>query len=122
MHVHVVAVVSHQADFAVPARRVHTAVTAEAHRWLRLEPGEQPLRYFDRPDLQVVWGSLWPDRPIDQVRLDLEAEDGWTGSRLRWTLACLETRRPDRARTARLRRRLDEIFAVDLAAYLDRHP
>jgi hypothetical protein len=49
--------------------------------WLRLRDGELPPRVLQAvfPSL-VVWASLWPDRPADQIRFDIE--DG----RLTWAL------------------------------------
>jgi hypothetical protein len=49
--------------------------------WLRLHDGELPPRVLEAvfPSM-VIWASLWPDRPDDQIRFDIEDE------RLTWTL------------------------------------
>src|ERR1017187_238306 len=49
--------------------------------WLALRDGELTPRVVQAvfPSL-VVWASLWPDRPDDQIRFDIEDQ------RLTWTL------------------------------------
>jgi hypothetical protein len=57
-------------------------VADQARReWLDLRDGELPPRVVQAvfPSL-VVWASLWPDRPDDQIRFDIEDR------RLTWTL------------------------------------
>ena len=52
----------------------------------------------------VVWASLWPDRPDDQIRFDIEDQ------RLTWTLLG-EAGAEDEERLGQLRHRLDMINA-----------
>lgn len=59
---------------------------AGTRQWLELRPDEVEPRVLraEEPEL-VVWSSLWPDRPDDEIRFDIRpAQDG--GSALRWTL------------------------------------
>ena len=69
-----------------PARAMYEAlsdlIADQARReWLDLRDGEIPPRVLEAgfPSL-VVWASLWPDRPDDQIRFDIEDQ------RLTWIL------------------------------------
>jgi hypothetical protein len=64
---------------------------ADPHRpatrqWLSLAKGEvQPtVIESNRPSL-VVWSSLWPERPLDQIRFDITSDEHG-GSLLKWVL------------------------------------
>ncbi|WP_410616585.1 hypothetical protein [Amycolatopsis sp. lyj-109] len=84
-----------------------------ARPWLHLladevDPGvltaEKPSR--------VVWSSLWPSRPDDQVQFALTAtHDG--GTLLRFTLLTPHEA-PDQSKTGHLRRRLNHLLFADL--------
>jgi hypothetical protein len=98
---------------APPARAMYEAlsdpIADQARRdWLRLADGELPPRVLQAvfPSL-VVWTSLWPDRPDDQIRFEIE--DG----RLSWTLMG-EASEEDNERLDQLRYRLDVIINADL--------
>lgn len=54
----------------------------------------------------VVWASLWPDRPDDQIRFDIEDQ------RLTWTL--LGEASDDQERLDQLRYRLNVMINKDL--------
>jgi hypothetical protein len=56
-----------------------------ARPWLDLADAEIDPRILeaDEPSL-VVWSTLWPDRPDETIRFDIESHAG--GCRLRWTL------------------------------------
>lgn len=61
---------------------------------------------------QVVWSSLWPDRPDDQVHFALTpSSDG--GTLLRFTLLTTGEA-PDQSKTGHLRRRLNQLLFADL--------
>ncbi|MEV7045674.1 hypothetical protein [Amycolatopsis sp. NPDC051061] len=61
---------------------------------------------------QVVWSSLWPSRPDDQVHFVLTASrDG--GTLLRFTLLTPDEA-PDQSKTGHLRRRLNQLLFADL--------
>ena len=84
-------------------------VADQARReWLHLEDGEGGPRVLEAvgPGM-VVWASLWPDRPGDQVRFDIEDE------RLTWTLLG-EASAEDEPRLDQLRYRLNVIINADL--------
>jgi hypothetical protein len=73
---------------APPAWVVWEALADPQHPsggWLVLEAGEVTPRVLEasRPAL-VVWSSLWPARPGDQVRFELRPKDG--GCAVRWRL------------------------------------
>ena len=59
----------------------------------------------------VVWSSLWPSRPNDQVRLELEGIGGETS--LRFTLLTPD-KPPDESKTGHLRKRLNYLLFADL--------
>jgi hypothetical protein len=53
---------------------LHDPIADQARReWLNLRDGELPPRVLQAvfPSL-VIWASLWPDRPDDQIRFDIE--------------------------------------------------
>ena len=83
-----------------------------ARQWLELRDGEVVPRLLEavKPFL-VVWSSLWPDRPHDRVRFDLEPTGGVCS--LRWTLVTAGDR-PDDDRLDALRHRLDELINGEL--------
>jgi len=84
-----------------------------ARSWLTLLPDEVDPRVLDahRPD-RVVWSSLWPSRPDDEVHFALTAaRDG--GTALRFTLLT-PGEAPDRSKAGHLRRRLNQLLFADL--------
>jgi hypothetical protein len=88
----------------------------DPHRpWLDLRPDEIEPRVLqlERPIL-VVWSSLWPDRPDDQIRFDLEPPEG-SGCVLRWTLLT-PSEPPDEKRVGQLRHRVNELINGNLRA------
>jgi hypothetical protein len=76
--------------------------------WLDLRAGELPPQVLRAvfPSL-VIWASLWPDRPDDQIRFDIEDQ------RLTWTLLG-EASDEDEERLDQLRHRLDVLINADL--------
>ena len=80
--------------------------------WLVLLPDEVEPQVLEaqRPRL-VVWSSLWPSRPRDQVRLDLQDVGG--GTSLRFTLLTPDEP-PDESKTGHLRKRLNHLLFADL--------
>lgn len=80
--------------------------------WLDLLPDEVAPRVLEseRPH-RVVWSSLWPSRPHDQVVLEL-AEDH-EGTALSFTLlAAGEV--PDQSKAGHIRRRVNQLLYADL--------
>jgi hypothetical protein len=89
----------------------------EPHRpgsrpWLNLLPDEAEPRVLaaEKPE-RVVWSSLWPSRPNDQVHLELTAVGGETS--LKFTLLTPDEP-PDQSKTGHLRRRLNRLLFADL--------
>lgn len=84
-----------------------------AREWLNLladEVGPRVLR-AEEPR-SVVWSSLWPSRPNDEVHFELTANEiGET--RLHFSLLTPDAA-PDQSRTGHLRRRLNELLFADL--------
>lgn len=82
---------------APPAWVVWDALADPGHpgssAWLDLADGEVAPQVLEasRPTL-VVWSSLWPDRPHDQVRFELRPKDG--GCAVRWRLLSPDTAPP----------------------------
>lgn len=69
----------------------------------RVLKAEKPTR--------VVWSSLWPSRPNDEVHLELTEEQGET--RLKFTLLTPDDV-PDESKTGHLRRRMNQLLFADL--------
>ncbi|GAB3960113.1 hypothetical protein GCM10029978_008550 [Actinoallomurus acanthiterrae] len=89
----------------------------EPHRqgtrpWLNLLSDEVEPRVLDaeKPN-RVVWSSLWPSRPNDQVHFELTAVGGETS--LKFTLVTPDEA-PDQSKTGHLRRRLNHLLFADL--------
>lgn len=80
--------------------------------WLNLLPDEVDPRILkaEAPN-RVVWSSLWPSRPRDQVHLELIADGSET--LLKFTLLTPDEV-PDQSKTGHLRRRLNELLFADL--------
>ncbi len=79
-----------------------------ARQWLELRDDEVLPQVLEavKPSL-VVWSSLWPDRPDDRVRFDIEP----AGSEcvLTWTLLT-RSQPPDEDRVKALRYRLNVLI------------
>ncbi|MFI6166814.1 hypothetical protein ACIBCN_08500 [Nocardia sp. NPDC051052] len=86
---------------------------AQARAWLVLLADEVEPRVLaaDKPD-RVVWSSLWPSRPDDQVHFQLTAVAGGD-TLLRFTLLTPDEP-PDPSKTGHLRRRLNHLLFADL--------
>jgi len=84
-----------------------------ARPWLTLLSDEvEPVVVEAEQPHRVVWSSLWPSRPDDQVHFDLTpAPDG--GTSLRFTL-CTPDTAPDESKSGHLRRRLNELLFAEL--------
>ncbi|MFL6074936.1 MAG: hypothetical protein ACJ73S_16180 [Mycobacteriales bacterium] len=83
----------------------------EARPWLDLLPDETEPRILEAHPTLVVWSSLWPDRPDDQIRFDFRPAG--TGSALRWTLLTPGPV-PTRSRLNHLRHRLNYLINNNL--------
>jgi hypothetical protein len=85
--------------------------------WLDLEDNEVVPKTIQasRPTL-VVWSSLWPDRPGDQVRFELRRKDG--GCAVRWRLLTPDPA-PAEDVLKRLRYRLNFLINGKLRATFD---
>ena len=107
---------SRKRDQAPPPSVVWEALT-EPNRdpcrpWLELRDDEVAPEVVEaaKPTL-VVWSSLWPDRPRDQISFDLEPSGA--GCSLRWTLLTPDDP-PDEATIGRLRHRLNYLINGEL--------
>ncbi|WP_327048766.1 hypothetical protein OG320_13290 [Microbispora sp. NBC_01189] len=80
--------------------------------WLDLRPDEVEPRVLRavRPEL-VVWSSLWPERPGDEIRFDIRPAEN--GCSLRWTLST-PGEFPEPAVVGRLRHRLNVLINARL--------
>ncbi|MFI6042915.1 hypothetical protein ACIA8C_14840 [Nocardia sp. NPDC051321] len=86
---------------------------AQGRAWLVLLDDEVEPRVLeaDKPG-RVVWSSLWPSRPHDQVHFELTAVAGGD-TLLRFTLLTPDEA-PDQSKTGHLRRRLNHLLFADL--------
>lgn len=88
-----------------------------ARPWLFLEPDEVDPRVLvaDAPE-RVVWSSLWPSRPDDEIRFSVLPHENET--RLVFThLSSLPM--PDEPELRRLRRRINVLLWADLRESYD---
>jgi hypothetical protein len=84
-----------------------------ARPWLDLLADEvEPTILASEKPSHVVWSSLWPSRPDDQVHFVLTASAD-NGTSLRFTLLTPDEV-PDRSKTGHLRRRLNQLLFADL--------
>lgn len=83
--------------------------------WLELLPDEvAPTVLTAEKPHRVVWSSLWPSRPDDQVHLDLaDSADG--GTALTFTLVS-SGEMPDASKLGHLRSRVNRLLFGELRA------
>ena len=80
--------------------------------WLDLMDDEVPPRVVESDGpRRVVWSSLWPSRPCDQVVLELADAGGETA--LTFTLLA-DGDMPDESKTGHIRRRINRLLFADL--------
>ena len=80
--------------------------------WLNLLGDEvEPQMLSSTEHVEVIWTSLWPSRPLDEVRLHLTASGG--GTDLEFTLLSPDEP-PDDSKLGHLRRRLNVLLFADL--------
>jgi hypothetical protein len=112
-----VVVVGQTNVFAPPAWQMMQVLGSERDRWLTLEPGERLPAEVDAGPDWVRWASPWPDRPDDEILIEV-TEDS-LGSRLRWTLLSAEEDRPDEDLVRERRHRLNSLLNERLRDFLD---
>ena len=80
--------------------------------WLRLLSDEvEPEILRAEEPTRLVWSSLWPSRPHDQVELELTSVGGETA--LKFTLLTSDEP-PDPSKLGHLRKRLNHLLGADL--------
>ncbi len=80
--------------------------------WLNLLDDEVAPRVLEAQEpTRVLWSSLWPHRPDDEILLELESVADET--LLRFTLRTA-AEYPDESQTGHLRRRLNVLLFADL--------
>lgn len=80
--------------------------------WLNLLSDEtEPMILGAQKPNRVVWSSLWPSRPNDEVHFELAAFDSETS--LRFSLLTPD-QTPDQSTAGHLRSRLNHLFFADL--------
>ena len=85
---------------------------AGSRPWLELLADEVEPRVLAAVEPErVVWSSLWPSRPDDEVHFELTPEAG--GTSLRFTLLTPHEM-PDASKTGHLRKRLNHLLYADL--------
>ncbi|QIS05397.1 hypothetical protein F5X71_26535 [Nocardia brasiliensis] len=96
-----------------PPRVVWASLAGPRRPWLRLLADEvEPVVLAAEEPRLVVWSSLWPSRPDDQVRIELTATTGGA-TVLRFVLRT-PSEVPDPSKLGHLRRRLNTILFADL--------
>lgn len=89
-----------------------------ARPWLNLLADEvEPRVLAAEEPYEVVWSSLWPSRPNDQIRFELTAAGrpalGSSETLLRFTLLTPDEP-PDDSKTGHLRLRMNQLLFADL--------
>lgn len=85
----------------------------KARQWLGLLEDEiDPVVVDSVRPTSVVWSSLWPSRPNDQIVLDLTAGKSG-GTDLRFTLLTPDDL-PDASKTGHIRKRVNTLLFGDL--------
>lgn len=110
-------VVGQTKAFPLPAWQMMQLMGTERERWLTLEPGERAPAEVDSGPDWVRWTSPWPDRPHDELLIEV-TEDSF-GARLRWTLLSAEGDRPDDDLLRERRHRLNSLLNEGLRDYLE---
>jgi hypothetical protein len=83
-----------------------------ARPWLHLLPDEiEPTILASEKPVSVLWSSLWPSRPNDQVHLSLTGAGNET--LVRFILRTPDDP-PDASKTGHLRRRVNHLLFSDL--------
>jgi hypothetical protein len=83
-----------------------------ARPWLALLDDEvEPRVLSSHEPTSVVWSSLWPSRPRDEVHLELSAVGGETA--LAFTLLTPDDP-PDASKAGHIRRRVNHLLYADL--------
>ncbi|MCO1594115.1 hypothetical protein M8C17_02965 [Micromonospora sp. RHAY321] len=91
-------------------RSLRDPYEAGSRPWLELRDDEVPPRVVaGYAPVLVVWSSLWPHRPLDQVRFDLAAQPPGQGCALRWTLTT-DGELPSESTLGYLRHRLNYLI------------
>jgi hypothetical protein len=80
--------------------------------WLNLLSDEvEPEILVAEEPTWLVWSSLWPSRPHDQVRLELRS----LGAETALTFSLLTPEElPDQSKLGHLRKRLNQVLGADL--------
>lgn len=83
-----------------------------ARPWLNLLPDEvEPTIVAADEPTRLVWSSIWPGRPNDQVRFELRP----AGDETAVSVSLLSTDTPpDESQVAHLRKRLSHLLFADL--------
>jgi hypothetical protein len=110
-------VVGHTRVFSPPPWQMRQLLGEERDRWLTMESGERRPEEVDAGPDWVRWASPWPDRPDDEILVEVTADS--LGSRLRWTLLSAEGNRPDEDLVRQLRHRLNSMLNDQLSDFLD---
>lgn len=85
---------------------------AGARPWLNLLDDEiEPTIIDAKKPVRVIWSSLWPSRPNDQVHLGLVAAGNETVLRFR---VLTSDDPPDASKTGHIRRRINQLLFADL--------
>ncbi|MEV6558966.1 hypothetical protein AB0M22_24855 [Nocardia sp. NPDC051756] len=85
----------------------------QARPWLNLLPDEvDPKVLAAEIPNTVVWSSLWPTRPDDQIHFHLTPTN--SGETLLNFTLLTPTEPPDQSKTGHLRRRLNQLLFADL--------
>ncbi|MGW6374818.1 hypothetical protein ACWFRB_01980 [Rhodococcus sp. NPDC055112] len=81
--------------------------------WLVLRGNEQrPIIVDATEPHQVVWGSLWPERPDARIKFDITGPPRG-GATLRWTLIVNDPI-PDGDTVIQMRKRINELINANL--------
>ncbi|MGC4855419.1 hypothetical protein ACLQ24_19010 [Micromonospora sp. DT4] len=106
---------SRQRSQPAPARVVRRSLRdpqeAGSRPWLELRDDEVPPRVVaGYAPVLLVWSSLWPHRPLDEVRFDISRGLPAGDCMLRWTLTTPDVDLPSESTLGYLRHRLNYLI------------
>jgi hypothetical protein len=110
-------VVGQTKEFTLPGWRMMQLLGEGSEQWMNLERGERRPIEVDAGPNWVRWASPWPDRPNDEILI--EVTNDRSGSRLRWTLYSAEGDRPDEDLLRERRGRLNALLNEELRDFVD---
>ncbi|MEU7924404.1 hypothetical protein [Micromonospora sp. NPDC049801] len=92
-------------------RSLRDPYEAGSRPWLELRDDEVPPRVVaGYAPVLLVWSSLWPHRPLDEIRFDISPGHPGGDCAVRWTLTTPDPDLPSESTLGYLRHRLNYLI------------